>query len=298
MNNNQIKGISFALITAIISGIAIFYNKIIIVSGIEPLTLNILKNSGSAIILSFLLITSSTKQDILKLKRNDWAKLFLIALLGGSLPFILYFEGLKHVSVANANLIHKTLFIWVAAMAIPILGERLSFIQVLGYILLVWGNIFFSNTINFPIGHGELLIFSATILWSLENIIAKFALKNIDPKIVGWARMFLGIFILGLFAISQNKLNLIFNVNPRYILPIGVSSILLASYVTSYFKALKFAPATLVTSILILATPVANILYSVFILHNLPQSTFISSLFILGGIILIVPLAKKMNIQK
>jgi drug/metabolite transporter (DMT)-like permease len=298
MNNNYKKGIIFAVITALISGLSIFYNKQILITGVDPLILNILKNGGAAIILSLLLITGKPKQNIFKLKKAEWVKLLSIAIIGGSIPFLLYFEGLKSVSAINANLIHKSLFIWVAILALPFLGEKLNLLQVTGYIILVWGNLLFGGINNINVGKGEILIFSATLLWSLENIIAKKMLKNIDSKIVGWARMFIGVLLLTAFVITNNKLHLIFGLNPKYIIPIAGSALFLAIYVSCYFKALKYTPATLVTSILILGTPVTNILNSLFILHNIPQSTLISALISVIGIMLIIPLVKQWNLLK
>src|SRR3990167_7268292 len=110
------KGIIFAIITAVISGFSIFYNKLIIVKGIDPLIFNIIKNGGVALILSCFLLTITERKKIFTLKPSQWKKLLAIGFIGGFLPFVLYFEGLKSVAPTNANLIHKTLFIWVAMM--------------------------------------------------------------------------------------------------------------------------------------------------------------------------------------
>jgi len=54
----------------------------------------------------------------------------LIAIVGGSLPFLLFFTGLSLASAPSAAFIHKTLFIWVAFLAVPFLGERLGWAQI------------------------------------------------------------------------------------------------------------------------------------------------------------------------
>ena len=58
VNSNIKKGIFLALLTAGVSGISIYYNKLVIVS-MEPLIFNILKNGGVAIILSMILFANS-----------------------------------------------------------------------------------------------------------------------------------------------------------------------------------------------------------------------------------------------
>jgi uncharacterized membrane protein len=52
MNPQTKKGILFAVLAACISGVSIFYNKLVLVKGIDPLIFNIIKNGGVALILS------------------------------------------------------------------------------------------------------------------------------------------------------------------------------------------------------------------------------------------------------
>ncbi|MCL5798196.1 MAG: DMT family transporter [Patescibacteria group bacterium] len=254
------KGIIFAILTACISGFSIFYNKQVIVSGIDPFVFNITHNGGVALILSLIILASGRKKILTGLSVSSWKKLFLIGLVGGSLPFMLYFEGLRTVAAINANLIHKTLFVWVALMAIPILGERLNIWQTAGYTFLLLSNLFIGGFHGFQASTGELLIFSATLLWSAENVIAKITLSGVDADIVAWGRMFFGTIILIAFSIPMQKFGLLFNLPTAYIIPLTVSTLFLTGYVLTWYKALKYAPATIVSSILVLATPITNIL--------------------------------------
>ncbi|MBI5452803.1 DMT family transporter [Candidatus Gottesmanbacteria bacterium] len=283
------KGIIFALITALISGFSIFYNKLIIVKGIDPLVFNIVKNGGTAFILSLLLLHVPKVNKLKSLSINQWKKLLIIGAVGGSVPFILYFEGLRTVSAANANLIHKTLFLWVAAMAVPILGEKLNIWQIAGYLLVAWSNLFIGGLSGFSGSIGEYMILAATIFWGMENIIAKIALKDIDSHIVAWGRMFIGSLILVSVAFFENKLSLITKLSANQILPILGSILLLCGYVITWYKALKFAPATVVASVLILSTPITNVLTAIFINHAfLPQPQFINLIFTILGLTFII----------
>ncbi len=293
MSEKFTLGIKIAFITALISGISIFYNKLIVTKGIDSLVFNILKNGGTAILISFFLLYKKSFTKLLKLKRKDWLKLILIAAVGGSIPFVLYFEGLRSVSAVNGALIHKTLFIWVLAMAIPVLGEKINLWQVIGYLLIIWSNLFLGGFQGFAFGRAELLILSATLLWSLENIIAKIALKNIESDIVAWARMFFGTLILIGFALTQNKLGLILSIPLNQIIGIAGSILLLTFYVLTWYKALSFAPATTVTAILVLSLPITNILTAVFINHlSLPFQQILGMSITIVGISLISYLNK------
>ena len=207
---NEIKtGIIFAFITAIISGFSIFYNKSVIVSGIDPLIFNIIKNGGVALILSIFLLLLPNRNKYFSISSSSWIKLFLIGVIGGSIPFILFFSGLKETAATNANIIQKSLFIWVTIMALPILSEKLNLWQTAGYIIVAWSNLFLGGFSNFAFNRGELLILAATLFWSIEYIIAKITLKSVDYKVVAWGRMAIGAVILIFIALIQNKLYLL-----------------------------------------------------------------------------------------
>lgn len=289
------SGIIFALLTAIISGFSIFYNKLLIVKGLDPLTFNILKNSGVAIILSLLVLMLPQRKNLAKLSNKTWGRLFLIGLIGGSIPFILFFEGLKIVPAINANIIQKSLFIWVAATALPILGEKLSKWQVIGYLIIAWSNLFLGGFTGLKLNSGEFMILLATFFWTAEVILAKITLKDTDNLIVSWGRMFFGSIFLVIIAGVSGKLPLLLKVNPDQLMAIAGSIILLTGYVTFWFRALKFAPATVVTSVLILATPITNILSAIFITHTFPQVQILNLLGTTIGILLISLLLPKVK---
>lgn len=288
-------GIISAVIAATISGFSIFYNKLVIVKGIDPLIFNILKNGGVAVILSLLIFSLPQRKNLKKLSGKTWRKLLFIGLIGGSIPFILFFEGLKSASAINANLIQKSLFIWVAAAAIPILGERLSLWQVLGFLLIAISNLFIGGFTGFKFNQGEVMILAATFFWTVEVIIAKITLKDTDNLIVSWGRMFLGSVFLIVIAAVTGKLPLLLQVKPDQLIVIAGSILLLTGYVTFWFRALKYAPATVVTSVLILATPITNILSVIFITHTFPPVQILNLLGTTVGIFLIALLLPKMK---
>ena len=64
------------------------------------------------------------------LDRRRAGGLAVIAVVGGSVPFILFFSGLAQATGPGAALIHKTLFIWVAGLAVLLLRETLGMAQV------------------------------------------------------------------------------------------------------------------------------------------------------------------------
>lgn len=284
--NNQKKGLIFAFISAIISGFSIFYNKQVVISGIDPVIFNIIKNGGVAFILSILLFRKFKTRNLFFRKITD-KRLILIGITGGSIPFILFFQGLTHVAAANANLIQKSLFIWVLIMAVAFLNEKIRPVQIIGYLLVIYGNFFIGGLTGFKASIYEGMILAAAVLWSIENIISKKVLETNESEFVAWGRMFFGTVVLIAIALFSGKTGVVSGLSLNQILPLTGSIALLSLYVFTFYKALKFAPATTVTAILVLATPITNILSVVFISHKIPSSVSLNTGIILLGVLLI-----------
>ena len=94
MSDKVKKGLIFALLTAMISGFSIFYNKLVIVKGVDPQIFNILKNGGVAAVLTASFLFSGKVGVFRQLTLRDIALLIVIGIIGGGIPFILYFDGL------------------------------------------------------------------------------------------------------------------------------------------------------------------------------------------------------------
>lgn len=273
------QGIFLAFTTAVISGVAIFYNKVFLLSGIDPLVFNILKNGGVAIILLGILFSTGTINSLRKYSRTTLLQLLSIGIIGGGIPFYLFFTGLQQISAIQANFIHKTLFLWVAILAVPFLKEKLSWKLLLTYSIIAAITLFTNGLPKFTFSQGELFILGATLLWSIEQIIAKKTLTHVPAKAVAFFRMFIGTCVL-LFIFPFTKDISALIIPQQMILPVIGSIILLSAYVLTWYHALAKAPASIVSSILILATPVTTLL-SVGLLNqplSLTQYIFIAVL--------------------
>ena len=164
-DNKDNIGIFFALLTATVSGVAIFYSKNTIVK-FDPLILTSARNLYVALIFFISLSTSKRIREIKRLGKKELTHLLLIGLIGGALPFYLFFSGLQFVQAGVANLIHKTLFIWVSILAIIFLKEKFKFSYLLGFLLIVFGTSYFTSS-RPSLGKGELMILTATLLWAI-----------------------------------------------------------------------------------------------------------------------------------
>ncbi len=284
------KGLYFALITSVISGISIFLNKFAVSEIKPPLYFTSFKNLiVSVLVLSMFLFMRKFK-DLKKLNPKEIKYLFAIGIVGGSLPFYLYFEGLSRISSINGAIIHKTLVIWVALLAIPLLKEKISKLQILGVSMLFLSNLVVGGFSGFEYSYGEFLVLIATLLWGIENILAKKVLKSVDSDIVVLFRMGLGSLILTIFTLLTvpGVVAKTLSLNFQQIFWIVLTSLLLFLYVKNWYKALKYSSAIFVTSVLVSSTLITNILSAIFVTHSWNFSLSFQSIFILLGVLIFV----------
>jgi drug/metabolite transporter (DMT)-like permease len=253
------KGIILGFMTAIISGISVYVNGFFVTDS-DPLVFAFLRNFLVAIIFSIMLIYRHEFKILKTLAQKQWFNLIAIGAIGGGLAFALFFSGLKEIGGVNANLINKSLFLWVAIGAIPFLKERLSWLAIFGYGIIFYVTFILSGSFPAITQTGSLLTLGATILWSIEYIISKNTLRTIPVGVVAWARMAIGLPFLMIAIMLTHKSNMLLATYHTAQMALIVSSILLTGYMLFWYQALSKAPATIVTSILVLAPSISLIL--------------------------------------
>lgn len=294
MNKNLIStGALLALGTALISGASGFVNKFAVTAMKDPVLFATLKNSLVAIVFIGIILVLGKYNEIRTLSPKQWIKLFAIGAIGGALPFALFFTGLAQTTAVNGALIHKTLFLWVALLAIPLLKEKMVWQQWLGIAVVFIGNLFVGGFTGFKFNAGEIMILSATVLWAIENVIAKKALEDISSIVVGSARMIIGSVLLLVYIAIFSSFSPILTLNSTEWGWTILTGVLLCGYVITWYSALKKAPATFVATLLVPATIVTNFLSAIFITHKIIGRDLISTAFYSVGIVLVVYFARK-----
>lgn len=284
------KGAYLALATAFISGFAVFFNKFSISFWDNSSVFTTAKNLVTVLLLVSLILFLKKIPELKKLSKKQWAQLVLIGFIGGSIPFLLFFKGLSLTAAANAAFIHKTLFIWVALMAVPFLKEKISGLQFLALGILFAGVYLFVSPKQFHFGYGEVLALLATFFWAVENVIAKKVLRNILPLILAWGRMFFGSIFLLIYLLYTGNFGALFSgVSFESLAWLFLSGFVLLGYVTTWYSALKYASATVVSSVLVLGAPITAVLNSLFITHQFNQE-FLPIILIILGVLLFTKL--------
>ena len=80
-----------AILTAVISGVSVFVSKIGVSVLKDPILYTTLKNGIVAVFLIGLILVLKRWPEIKALSKAQWIKLFAISIIGGSLPFALFF---------------------------------------------------------------------------------------------------------------------------------------------------------------------------------------------------------------
>ncbi|MDO8557917.1 MAG: DMT family transporter [bacterium] len=291
----QIKtGIALALTTALISGFSNFLSKISVSVMKDAVLFTTLKNIVVALAFcGIVLMAPFLRKRIRLLTKNEWIKLIAIGAIGGSLPFALFFTGLQQTSALNASLIHKTLFLWVALLAVPFLRERIGWLQGAALAFFAIGNLLVGGFQGFRYNIAEVLIFGATLLWAIEQIIAKKALATLPPMLVAGARMLLGSLILAAYILVRGGGGATLTLTGAQWIWTLIPAALLLGYVLTWYAALSRLPAVATASLLVPASLVTNMLSAVFITHTSPPyAVYVAASYVLAIVATIFALRK------
>ena len=280
---DQKKGVMLILATAIISGFAIFINKFS-VSMIEPSVFVFLKNIVVAVFLFSVILITKEFNNLRMLSRKQWLKLGLIGLIGGSIPFLLFFKGLSLTSAASGAFMHKTLFIYASIFAFFLLKEKTNKKIFLAAVLLLIGNLLLLKLKVFSFGIGEIFILGATLFWAVENVLSKHTLKELSGNLVAFGRMFFGSLFILVFLGFSNKLSGVASISLINLMWVLITSMFLLLFVVTYYNGLKYVKVSVATSILLLGSPITTILSFMFTDAAVAITQFIGIIFIIAGV--------------
>lgn len=291
------KGIILVLFTALISGFSIFINKFG-VKGIDSTIFTFTKNLIVALFLLAIILGFKEFNNLKKLRKKQWLSLILIGLVGGSIPFVLFFRGLQLTNGPIGSFIHKTMFIFVAILATLFLKEKLTKKIFIPAILLLAGNFLLLRLTSFELSLGALFILIATLFWSVENIISKHVLKTVEPKVLAFGRLFFGSLFILIYLAFTNKISLISTLTSVQFSWILISAPFLLMYVITWYSGLKYTKATTATSILLLGSPITALLSFMFLGAALTTLQAIGMLLIISGIVSMILLIEKKSYSK
>jgi drug/metabolite transporter (DMT)-like permease len=284
------RGTFFALLVALISGVSVFVNSLG-VSLSDAFVYTTLKNVLVAAFLFSGLFLFGKLDEIKKLNRKQFGQLMLIGLIGGSVPFLLFFYGLSIGMASISSFIFRSLFIFAAIVSVVMLKEKISKSFVLGASIIFAGNFLLVKE-SFAFGLGQFLVLAATVLWAIEYSYSKKVMASISPSMssnaVAFGRMFFGsMFLLGFLAFT-GKFQMVFEVSQAAFLWTLIASGFLLLYVFFWYLSLKHTSVSRATSILVLGGPITALLSFVFIGKVVVINEAIGLLLMVVGVVVVI----------
>lgn len=257
-------GIGLAFAAACISGVSVFLNSFAVREFGDPILYTTAKNLvAAAIVIAVGVIGSRRSSMRLRLPGTTRERVGLIAVgvIGGGIAFALFFQGLAQTSSTSAAFLQKTLVVWVAVLAVVFLRERFNLVHVAAIALLVGGQAAASGGIGpFALDGGELMVLAATLLWSIEIVIAKPLLRGLSPVTVAAGRLGIGVAVLVAIALASGAAAQLSGVTPAAWLWVAVTGAILTAYVVTWYFALSKAGAIDVTAVLVFGAVITAVL--------------------------------------
>lgn len=291
--NKETIGTIAAVITAIISGFAIYANKIFIVD-LDPAIFTAVRAIIIGLIF-FIIASFQCKFDYSGFKKVSWKYLLVIGIIGGGLAFLMFFTGLKFTTAGRAAFLHKTLPIYVTILAFIFLKEKITRKQSIALLLMIIGTfILYSAMIDPSVlwlnpSLGDILIISATLFWGIETVIARKAMLLKESSfVISFGRMFFGALVLFGAVILLGKYELLFTLQPHQIFNLLASTTILFGYVFFYYWSIKNINASKASTILLLSPVITLILGVTFLGEPAPILQLLGSALILIGAFFVV----------
>jgi drug/metabolite transporter (DMT)-like permease len=272
--NDARAGLALAAGTALVSGVAVFVNSYGVHAIPSPAVYTTAKNLVAFVLLAVVALAGRRVPGLDRFGRRTpagasalpssplaWLGLAYVGVVGGGVAFVLFFEGLARTSATPAAFWHDTAVVWVAALAMPLLGERLRWWNAGAVMLLVAGPVVLAHGVGrLALDRGQLLVLGATVLWSFEVVVVRWLLRGLSAAQVSLVRMGIGGMALLVYLGATGSMHLLASFGTRQVFWALLTGCLLAAYVGMWMSALARAHALDVASVLVASVFVTALL--------------------------------------
>ncbi len=269
-----------AFISAALVGSIFPIAKPILAGQIQPLTLSsLIYLIAGFFMVPVMLIGKRNKKEKKSLKKDEYAILLVIGLLGGGIAPFLFFEGLKRTTASNASVLEGGELLFTVMIALLFFKEKITKIGYLGMTITIIGVTLISlsstTTNNIPnswynfnlnLNFGNILIILSTLCWGLDNNISKIISRRITStaKIVLIKSLIGGTLLLIISFFLGYKLNFDITQIP-YLLFLGIGGFGLSLFF--FIESLRII-GTLKTIIIFSSSTIFGLILSFIILNE------------------------------
>ncbi len=257
-NRAVAPGLALVLVTVLVSGVSNAVN-FRAVQGTDVDAWIAVRNSLVAVLLvPLVLLARSAPRP--RLRRADWARLSVIGVVGGAVPFLLYFHGFQMASAqggaATASLGNRSLFLMASVFAVVFLKERVPRRYLIGASLLMVGNALLLSLSGPVWTDGTAYVLLATALWAGEYALSKRAMRTVPSGTVAMARMGVGAAVLLAYVGLTGHASSLVAFSGQDWMTILLSAFLLLAFVATWYAGLKTTDLTVASALLVLAFPI------------------------------------------
>jgi drug/metabolite transporter (DMT)-like permease len=250
MNGNPRRGYTLAVLNMVISGVAIYVNSIGVKTFADSTLYTALKNAVVGIaLLAPLAVSRGARAQMSRLTPSQWLLLVLVALIGGSIPYALYFRGLQLSTPVTASLIDHTQFLFVAVFAAVFLRERFGPAVWAALVLLLAGLTLGVTVSAVRLDAGLLFVGAATLLFAADFVLMKYLLRLVSPLAVMAFKMSLGSLLLFGYVAATGRLGMAGALSVLQWGFVLVTGLILLAFTITSILGLRSASATAVTAI-------------------------------------------------
>ncbi|MGI0131891.1 MAG: DMT family transporter [Thermoplasmata archaeon] len=255
-------GVLLVLATAVVSGVSTFINSYA-VQGTSSDAFVTWRNGLVALLLvPFAIVAGRSLRD--RLRPVDWGRLALIGLVGGAVPFVLFFRGLEIATAAGsattASFVYRTLFVMATALGVVVLRERLHGRMAVAAGLLLLGNFLLLSLTSPILSDGTAYVLAATALWAVEYTLSKRTLRDLPAGTVATGRMGFGAVFLIAYLAATAQLGTVAGFSSGEWTWIVISALLLTAFVATWYAGLRRVDLGVATSVLVLGYPITWVL--------------------------------------
>ncbi len=255
-------GLALVLVTVLISGVSTFVN-FRAVQGTNVDAWITVRNAVVALLLvpPALLLSRRGRN---RLGARDWARLATIGVVGGAVPFLLYFHGFQMAAAqggaAAASLAYRGLFLVATVLAVLVLRERLPRGFTLAAALLLAGSVLLVALTGPIWTDGTAYVLVATAMWAGEYTVSKETLRTLPSSTVALGRVGFGAVFLLVYLGLSGQVSAVAGFGGSDWMALLLSALLLFGFVSTWYAGLQSVDLSVATSLLVLAFPITWLL--------------------------------------
>ena len=243
-------GYAAALLATVLSGVAVFSNGLGVRLFPDATLYTTLKNAVvGVLVLAPVALLPAVRAELGRLRGRQWAWLAALALVGGSVPYVIFFEGLRLTTPATGAVLNHLQFAVVALLAVPLLRERVTPAMWIGLAALLAGALVGTDVGALRWNRGAALIGVSTVLFGAGFVLARHLLRDLSTATVMAAKMTAGSVVLLASIGATGRLAVIAHRSGAQWRFVLVNGLVLLAFTAATLAAIRRAQVTAVVAI-------------------------------------------------